>query len=43
VGAEYMHDVMIDWLAALGHDDYKSVESPGSRTLTSTSGASSPV
>jgi uncharacterized membrane protein YvlD (DUF360 family) len=43
VGAETMHDVMIDWLAGLGQDAYKLVDSPGSRTLTSTPEASSPV
>jgi hypothetical protein len=43
VGAENMHDVMIGWLADLGQDAYKFVDSPGSRTLTSTSGASSPT
>jgi uncharacterized membrane protein YvlD (DUF360 family) len=41
VGAESMHRVMCGWLAALGQDAYKSVDSPGSSTLTSTPGASS--
>jgi hypothetical protein len=43
VGAETLHRVMTGWLASLGQKDYKAVESPGSRTLTSTSGASSAV
>lgn len=43
VGAESMHQVLRGWLAALGQEDYRSVESPGSRTLTSTAGASSRV
>lgn len=43
VGAENMHRVMTGWLAKLGQDAYKGVDSPGSRTLTSTSEASSPV
>ncbi len=41
VGAEAMHRVMTGWLASLGQESYRAVESPGSRTLTSTSGASS--
>ena len=43
VGAEAMHRVMTGWLAALGQDGYKGVDSPGSSTLTSTSGDKSPV
>ena len=43
VGPEALHRVMREWLAALGHDAYRSVDSPGSRTLTSTPGASSPA
>ena len=43
VGAEQMHQVMRGWLAALGHDGYSSVDSPGSSTRTSTSGAASPA
>jgi Type I phosphodiesterase / nucleotide pyrophosphatase len=43
VGAESMHQVLRGWLAALGQEGYRSLEAPGSRTLTSTSGASSRV
>jgi hypothetical protein len=41
VGAERVHRVFRDWLARLGHTAYKSSDSPGASTRTSTSGASS--
>jgi uncharacterized membrane protein YvlD (DUF360 family) len=41
VGAESMHRVMRGWLAALGHEGYRPVDSPGSSTRTSTPGAAS--
>jgi uncharacterized membrane protein YvlD (DUF360 family) len=43
VGAERVHRIFRGWLAGLGHSDYgdSSSDSPGSRTVTSTPGASS--
>ncbi len=41
VGAERVHRIFRGWLAALGHDAYRSSDSPGESTRTSTSGASS--
>jgi uncharacterized membrane protein YvlD (DUF360 family) len=41
IGAEQVHRILRGWLAALGHDSYSSIDSPGASTRTSTSGASS--
>jgi uncharacterized membrane protein YvlD (DUF360 family) len=41
VGAERVHRIFRGWLAGLGHDAYSSSDSPGERTRTSTSAASS--
>ncbi len=41
VGAEAVHQVFRGWLAALGHEAYRSSASPGASTRTQTSGASS--
>jgi uncharacterized membrane protein YvlD (DUF360 family) len=45
VGAEGVHRIFRGWLAGLGHDSYEEgsseIAAPGSRTRTSTSGASS--
>jgi uncharacterized membrane protein YvlD (DUF360 family) len=41
VGAERVHRIFRGWLAGLGHEAYSSSDSPGDRTRTSTSSASS--
>jgi hypothetical protein len=41
VGAEHVHRILRGWLAELGHESYSSSDSPGVRTRTSTSGATS--
>jgi uncharacterized membrane protein YvlD (DUF360 family) len=41
VGAERVHGILRDWLARLGHSAYRSSDSPGASTRTSTSGARS--
>jgi uncharacterized membrane protein YvlD (DUF360 family) len=41
VGAERVHRIFRGWLAGLGHQAYSSSDSPGDRTRTSTSAASS--
>jgi hypothetical protein len=39
IGAVHVHQVFRTWLASLGHDAYKSSESPGAITETSVDGA----
>lgn len=41
VGAEQVYRIFCGWLAALGHEAYRSSDLPGESTRTSTSGASS--
>jgi uncharacterized membrane protein YvlD (DUF360 family) len=40
IGAERVHRILRAWLAGLGHEAYRSSDSPGASTRTSTSGAS---